>query len=170
MQTRCNSSRRSDREIRIGDVEEDIAHRLHLDLRLGVREIRDGDAFTAIVRGRTVQGVIEINPPSIDNRIRTLAQLIGAPVVPNTFQVTVSVAPDAQVTAVFGAVTEERTSRIDHGDADRIVVMGHPAAAEAIVAHGHTEFQGPRYGRQDLADRGGVIEDVGKLRKRSGRC
>ena len=46
-----------------------------------------------------------VRPPSRLRRILTVAQLMGAAVVPATFQVTVWAAPPFQLTAVLGAVT-----------------------------------------------------------------
>src|SRR5215212_2735854 len=56
----------------------------------------------AVLASSTVGKVF---PPSVERDILTLAQFIGAPLVPLTFHVTVCVEPPAQVTAVFGAVT-----------------------------------------------------------------
>mgnify|MGYP001771087526 CR=1 FL=1 len=47
----------------------------------------------------------KVCPPSVDKEIFTLAQLMGAAVVPFTLQVMVCAEPPAQVTAVLGAVT-----------------------------------------------------------------
>ena len=44
-------------------------------------------------------------PPSVDNKMFTLAQFTGAPVVPFTLQVTVAVLPASQVILVLGDVT-----------------------------------------------------------------
>lgn len=51
-------------------------------------------------------GVFPINrenvlPPSVEMKMSTLAVLVGAPVVPFTDQVMVSLVPAVQVTAVF---------------------------------------------------------------------
>ena len=47
----------------------------------------------------------KVSPPSVDNKIFTVAQLTGAAVVPFTLQVTVAELPAFQVTFVLGAVT-----------------------------------------------------------------
>ena len=48
---------------------------------------------------------MKLVPPSSDRSIATLAQETGARSVPATFQVTASLVPPVQATAVFGAVT-----------------------------------------------------------------
>ena len=55
------------------------------------------------VAARIVTGYVF--PPSVDNKISTLAALTPLAVVPATFHVTVCVDPPAHVTAVFGALT-----------------------------------------------------------------
>ena len=55
--------------------------------------------------GVLASSVVKVAPPSVVNRMFTLAQLIGAAVVPATSQVTVWVEPPLYVTAVLGEVT-----------------------------------------------------------------
>ena len=56
----------------------------------------------AVAVAKTVGKVL---PPSVDNKIFTVAQFTDPALVPFTLQVTVAALPAPQVTAVFGAVT-----------------------------------------------------------------
>lgn len=49
-------------------------------------------------------------PPSVEYRMLTFAVLIGEPLVPATFHVTVCDEPPVHVTLVFGAVTAKARS------------------------------------------------------------
>src|SRR3954469_12561292 len=59
--------------------------------------------------------VPNVLPPSSESRMLTLAQLTGAAVVFATFQVTVCPLPDAQFTAVLGAVTRNGPALVTTG-------------------------------------------------------
>lgn len=48
---------------------------------------------------------VKVFPPSVDNKIFTLAQFTEPAFVPFTLQVTVALVPASQVSAVFGEVT-----------------------------------------------------------------
>lgn len=64
--------------------------------------VTDSVPSLVVLAAKTVGKVV---PPSVDNEILTLAQLIGAPVVPFTDQVMVWAEPPAQDTLVLGEVT-----------------------------------------------------------------
>src|SRR4030095_16877004 len=73
------------------------------------RQVEPGDAGTVIscdpsLAVAAANKVGNVAPPSVDNKIFTVAQFTEPPLVPFTFQVTVAVLPAFHVTAVFGAV------------------------------------------------------------------
>ena len=87
-----------------------------------------------------------VAPPSVDSRMLTVAVLIGAAFVPETFHVTVCAAPRGAMTAVFGAVTRNGAVR---GDGHGGVRAVHAPGAGVVVAHRGSELHraAPTVGR-----------------------
>ena len=158
-----------DLEVRVRDVEEDVADRLDLDAR-GAWWCRRGPRPPASRRsacwrparsGRSV-------PPSVESRMLTFAALTGAAVVFGHVPGDRLRRAAGQLTAVLGAVTANGPASAR--DVDGRGVGREAAAARAVVARGDAERHGARRGGQRLAERGDVVQDVRQLRERARRA